>query len=347
MERPRTTQGVSIQDTVSDAFINQIHHQGFVNKPAAPLYHKATDHRAPKHDWAGDGTIEFSEFLEMMSNKIGEKDAREDIEKVFKLGENGNVDEAIDPNLFELADLESSGGPTRHSRPRNSQFQPYPAANRSLPMGSQTLLNGASLLPFDPRHQCPPAALNAWSSQLQGPPLLNSWPARCQPQMRSDTFGLARALPSTSYQTHRQGAAAAQYPSHATSQPIAPVHQRTNIGAWSSNMQSSNMQRASQMQQRVVPGDVMKRWARTLQDATLFPSMIRQGWTTGEQENPPTEDTQILISSPQTALRKRRKRRKKTPKEEETTQIRLEVANLGVLGKIEVQDQVLSCGLVT
>merc|ERR1719269_380689 len=33
----------------------------------------------------GNGTIEFTEFLGMMTAKMGEKDTREDIEKVFKL----------------------------------------------------------------------------------------------------------------------------------------------------------------------------------------------------------------------------------------------------------------------
>merc|ERR1719231_1343727 len=33
----------------------------------------------------GSGTIEFVEFLAMMTGKMGEKDSREDIEKVFKL----------------------------------------------------------------------------------------------------------------------------------------------------------------------------------------------------------------------------------------------------------------------
>merc|ERR1712188_309233 len=33
----------------------------------------------------GNGTIEFVEFLSMMTAKMGEKDTREDIEKVFKL----------------------------------------------------------------------------------------------------------------------------------------------------------------------------------------------------------------------------------------------------------------------
>merc|ERR1712230_12016 len=33
----------------------------------------------------GNGIIEFSEFLGMMTAKMGEKDTREDIEKVFKL----------------------------------------------------------------------------------------------------------------------------------------------------------------------------------------------------------------------------------------------------------------------
>merc|ERR1712205_139127 len=33
----------------------------------------------------GNGTIEFQEFLGMMTGKMGEKDSREDIEKVFKM----------------------------------------------------------------------------------------------------------------------------------------------------------------------------------------------------------------------------------------------------------------------
>merc|ERR1711887_451355 len=36
-------------------------------------------------DGDGNGTIEFGEFLQMMTGKMGEKDSREDIEKVFKL----------------------------------------------------------------------------------------------------------------------------------------------------------------------------------------------------------------------------------------------------------------------
>merc|ERR1711977_475385 len=39
----------------------------------------------------GNGTIEFGEFLEMMTGKMGEKDTREDIEKVFKLFDDDNT----------------------------------------------------------------------------------------------------------------------------------------------------------------------------------------------------------------------------------------------------------------
>merc|ERR1711998_319438 len=39
----------------------------------------------------GNGTIEFSEFLMMMTAKMGEKDTREDIEKVFKLFDDDNT----------------------------------------------------------------------------------------------------------------------------------------------------------------------------------------------------------------------------------------------------------------
>merc|ERR1711937_873052 len=38
-----------------------------------------------------NGTIEFAEFLGMMTAKMGEKDTREDIEKVFKLFDDDNT----------------------------------------------------------------------------------------------------------------------------------------------------------------------------------------------------------------------------------------------------------------
>merc|ERR1711998_132572 len=41
----------------------------------------------------GNGTIEFAEFLMMMPAKMGEKDTREDIEKVFKLFDDDNTNE--------------------------------------------------------------------------------------------------------------------------------------------------------------------------------------------------------------------------------------------------------------
>ena len=42
-------------------------------------------------DGDGNGTIEFSEFLEMMTGKMGEKDSREDIVKIFKLLDDDNT----------------------------------------------------------------------------------------------------------------------------------------------------------------------------------------------------------------------------------------------------------------
>merc|ERR1712091_58549 len=39
----------------------------------------------------GNGDIDFGEFLEMMTGKMGEKDSREDIEKVFKLFDDDNT----------------------------------------------------------------------------------------------------------------------------------------------------------------------------------------------------------------------------------------------------------------
>merc|ERR1711881_809506 len=43
----------------------------------------------------GNGTIEFAEFLMMMTAKMGEKDTREDIEKVFKLFDDEELQDMI------------------------------------------------------------------------------------------------------------------------------------------------------------------------------------------------------------------------------------------------------------
>merc|ERR1712134_169291 len=43
----------------------------------------------------GNGSIEFQEFLEMMTGKMGEKDTREDIEKVFKLFDDDKLQDMI------------------------------------------------------------------------------------------------------------------------------------------------------------------------------------------------------------------------------------------------------------
>merc|ERR1712193_264607 len=50
----------------------------------------------------GNGTIEFSEFLQMMTGKMGEKDTREDIEKVFKLFDDDNTNKISFRNLDEF-----------------------------------------------------------------------------------------------------------------------------------------------------------------------------------------------------------------------------------------------------
>merc|ERR1712124_231569 len=47
----------------------------------------------------GSGTIEFVEFLGMMTAKMGEKDTREDIEKVFKLFDDDNTNKISFRNL--------------------------------------------------------------------------------------------------------------------------------------------------------------------------------------------------------------------------------------------------------
>merc|ERR1712023_325545 len=51
----------------------------------------------------GNGTIEFGEFLQMMTGKMGEKDTREDIEKVFKLFDDDNTNKISFRNLRRVA----------------------------------------------------------------------------------------------------------------------------------------------------------------------------------------------------------------------------------------------------
>merc|ERR1712184_154277 len=55
-------------------------------------------------DGDGNGTIEFAEFLEMMTGKMGEKDTREDIEKVFKLFDDDNTNKISFRNLARVAE---------------------------------------------------------------------------------------------------------------------------------------------------------------------------------------------------------------------------------------------------
>merc|ERR1711934_1232996 len=52
----------------------------------------------------GNGTIEFAEFLDMMTGKMGEKDSREDIEKVFKLFDNDSTNKISFRNLARVAE---------------------------------------------------------------------------------------------------------------------------------------------------------------------------------------------------------------------------------------------------
>merc|ERR1719231_1656383 len=55
-------------------------------------------------DSDGSGQIEFGEFLEMMTGKMGEKDSREDIEKVFKLFDDDNTNKISFRNLARVAE---------------------------------------------------------------------------------------------------------------------------------------------------------------------------------------------------------------------------------------------------
>merc|ERR1719345_66409 len=55
-------------------------------------------------DGDGNGTIDFAEFLAMMTGKMGEKDSREDIEKVFKLFDDDNTSRISFHNLARVAE---------------------------------------------------------------------------------------------------------------------------------------------------------------------------------------------------------------------------------------------------
>merc|ERR1711982_311327 len=57
----------------------------------------------------GNGTIEFAEFLAMMTGKMGEKDTREDIEKVFKLFDDENIDDEELQDMINQADRDGDG----------------------------------------------------------------------------------------------------------------------------------------------------------------------------------------------------------------------------------------------
>merc|ERR1712006_63400 len=52
----------------------------------------------------GNGTIKFAEFLMMMTAKMGEKDTREDIEKVSKLFDDDNTNKISFRNLARVAE---------------------------------------------------------------------------------------------------------------------------------------------------------------------------------------------------------------------------------------------------
>jgi len=54
-------------------------------------------------DSSGDGDIDFSEFLQMMTGKMGEKDSREDVVKVFKLFDDDNTGKITLRNLRRVS----------------------------------------------------------------------------------------------------------------------------------------------------------------------------------------------------------------------------------------------------
>ena len=54
-------------------------------------------------DADGSGTIDFEEFLEMMTGKMGEKDTKEEIIKVFKLFDDDSTGKISFKNLKRVA----------------------------------------------------------------------------------------------------------------------------------------------------------------------------------------------------------------------------------------------------
>jgi centrin-1 len=59
--------------------------------------------RAPCHTQDGSGTIDFEEFLQMMTAKMGERDSREEIMKAFKLFDDDNTGFITLKNLKRVA----------------------------------------------------------------------------------------------------------------------------------------------------------------------------------------------------------------------------------------------------
>jgi centrin-1 len=58
------------------------------------------DHNA---DLAGSGTIDFDEFLTMMTTKMGERDSKEEIAKAFKLFDDDGTGKISFKNLKRVA----------------------------------------------------------------------------------------------------------------------------------------------------------------------------------------------------------------------------------------------------
>ena len=54
-------------------------------------------------DKDGSGTVDFEEFLSMMTSKMGERDSREEILKAFKLFDDDNTGKISFKNLKRVA----------------------------------------------------------------------------------------------------------------------------------------------------------------------------------------------------------------------------------------------------
>merc|ERR1712216_957849 len=87
-------------------------------------------------DADGSGSIEFPEFLEMMTGKMGEKDTNEEINKVFKLFDDDSTGKISFKNLKRRQGARREhdrGGAAGHDRPGRPRWRWRDQPRRVLP----------------------------------------------------------------------------------------------------------------------------------------------------------------------------------------------------------------------